>query len=99
MEAMGLGPDFMHMVKTLYEEVESAVINDGKTTMYFKLKRGARKGDPIAPYLFLVAMEPLLQQLRTQCSGVETLGGTNLTKRFADDLYTINKTYTMLKRL
>ena len=36
---------------------ESCVINGGTTTKYFPLKRGARQGDPIAAYLFIIVLE------------------------------------------
>ena len=36
---------------------ESYVINGGKTTPYFKLKRGTRQGHPISEYLFIIALK------------------------------------------
>ena len=36
---------------------ESCVINGGTTSKYFPLKRGARQGDPIAAYLFIIVLE------------------------------------------
>ena len=34
-------------VKILLRNQESCVLNDGTTTKYFLLERGARQGDPI----------------------------------------------------
>ena len=45
------------MCKLLLNDNESCVINGGTTTKYFPLKRGARKGDPIAAYLFIIILE------------------------------------------
>ena len=37
MQSMNIGPQYIHMVQTLYNGAESAVINEGKTTPYFPL--------------------------------------------------------------
>ena len=44
---------------------ESCVINGGTTSRYFKLKRGARQGDPIAAYLFILTLEIYFIMLRS----------------------------------
>ena len=33
------------------------MVNSGHTTEYFRLERGARHGDPISAYLFILAFE------------------------------------------
>ena len=39
------------------ENAESSVINLAKTTLYFKLERGTKKGDSISAYLFIIALD------------------------------------------
>ena len=39
------------------KNLESCVINGGKTTPYFRSERGTRQGDPISAYLFIIALE------------------------------------------
>ena len=51
------GNDFRKWIQILMKNPESCIINGGKTTPYFKLERGTRKGDPISAYLFILALE------------------------------------------
>ena len=44
---------------TFYNNINSCVINNGITSDCFSLERRARKGDPLCPYLFVVAVETL----------------------------------------
>ena len=53
----GFGANFIDWIKILLNNQESCVINGGHTTKYFKLERGARQGDPISLYLFILALE------------------------------------------
>ena len=64
LECFGFPENFIKMVKVLYHNAESAVMNNGRTTHYFPLERSCRQGDPISPYLFILALEPLLQTIR-----------------------------------
>ena len=51
--------DFIDWIKILLRNQESYVINGGHTTKYFRLEKGARKGDPISVNLFILALEIL----------------------------------------
>ena len=54
----------MNFVKTLLFDAQSRVVNNGKTTDYFKLERGTRQGDPLSAYSFILVFEVFLIQVR-----------------------------------
>ena len=72
---------------TLYTNSESAVLNNGFCTNYFKLSRGVRQGCPLSPYSFILAVELLACKIRQD----EEIHDTTIFRKefkigqFADD--------------
>ena len=52
-EKYGFSQDVLKWIVILLQNQESCVVNGGKITRYFPLKRGRQQGHPILAYLFI----------------------------------------------
>ena len=101
LEKFGFGCDFIDWIKILINKQESCVINNGKTTTYFNLERGARQGDPISAYLFILVLEFLLL-LAKSCSnicGIKLFQHEYLYTAYADDTTFFLKDKVSVKKI
>jgi len=89
LDLFGFAPSFIRWIETFYIKILSCVINNGLSTSYFQLERGVRQGDPLSPYLFIVAGEILAIAIRsrTDIHGIK-IGKAKEYKmvQYADDL-------------
>ena len=88
----------------LYKNVSSCVMNNGFTTAPFSLGRGVRQGDPLSPYLFIIALETLAIQIRSDSKIQGFKIGEEIVKLslFADDMTCFlrdRNEYTVLLRI
>ena len=64
-------------------------MNNGHSTGYFPLKRGTWQGDPLSGYLFILALEVMSFQVRSneQIEGTEINDFEVKLSAYADDTY------------
>ena len=91
-------------MRVLYKNASSRVMNNGFTTGPFLLGRGVRQGDPLSPYLFILALETLAIKIREDCNVQGLKIGEEMIKLsiFAADMTCVIKdktSYTYLFRI
>ena len=88
-------------MKVLYSDISSCVMNNGFASELFKIKRGVRQGDPLSPYLFIIALEIVNVAIRKNKEIEGITSGKNEIKLsvFADDLTTFVKNTKLFRLL
>ena len=59
LKRLGFGNNFVSWIETLISKQGYCIINSGNTTQYFHVVRGARQGDSISAYIFILVLEVL----------------------------------------
>ena len=87
MENFGFPLQFINWIRTLYNGIESCVVNNGHISSFFKPTRGVRQGCPISPYLFIIGAEMLAMYVR-QCEAIPVIPvskHSTVISQYADD--------------
>ena len=74
-------------ISIFYANIETAVLNNGFATKWFKPSRGVRQGCPLSPYLFVLGVEILAAKIRQNSlvKGINLFGNEVKISQFADD--------------
>ena len=88
LETFKFGPSFINLINMFYNDISSCIINNGTTSKYFKLERGVRQGNPLSPYLFIIAVGLLSIALmkNESINGIKVQNIEYKLTQYADDL-------------
>ena len=64
-EKYNFGNSFIKWLKIIYNKPLCSILNNGFSGPYFEVQRGLRQGDPLSPYIFILAIELLAIKIRT----------------------------------
>ena len=101
LKAFNFGNVIVKLIKLCYTDISSCVMNYKSTTGYFNLHRGVRQGDPLSPYLFILALELMSIKVRNDI----TIRGLKYDQYeikilvYADDITAILEDETDAKKL
>ena len=86
-DVFNFGTSIKRWISTFYTNIESAVINNGSLTNWFKPPRGVRQGCPLYPFLFILSAELLANKIRQdpKIEGIKILENEIKLSQFADD--------------
>ena len=87
LKRFGFGKNFFTWIEILLKGQQSCVINGGTTTQYFNLERGAREGDPVWAYPFILVLEILFLFIKKhhERKGIEIFEHCFLYTAYTDD--------------
>ncbi|GBG86942.1 hypothetical protein CBR_g44395 [Chara braunii] len=91
---MGFGENFCAWIIAMYTHASSAVMINGHLSEPFPLTRSLRQGCPLAPLVFVLQMEVLLNKIRqhSDIRGLQLHNGEDCrVKALADDLFAVSK--------
>ena len=88
LKKFNFGNSFIKWVQLFYTNISSCIINNGTTSRYFKINRGVRQGDPLSPYLFIIATEVLANAIKRNpaITGINIKNKEVEMTQYADDL-------------
>ena len=81
------GYSFRNWIKIIYNNIQSAVLNNGYISEFFEPQRNVRQGCPLSCYLFILVVEVLALKIRKNdaIKGISVAGREIKISQLADD--------------
>ena len=86
MEKYGYSEQFIKILQGTYEQAYAKIQINGKTGGPIPLERGIRQGCPLALYLYIIYINPLIRKLEADLHGVETQFCKYALSAYVDDV-------------
>ncbi|SGY12609.1 BQ5605_C011g06555 [Microbotryum silenes-dioicae] len=84
--AVGLGPKARQWYRATFTNQSASIFLNGWLSATFDILSGVQQGDPLAPSLFVLAIEGFACQIRLRVKGIDIAGLQNVRELlFADD--------------
>jgi len=81
------GEDILKLIKLIYNENSSTVLNNGNRSKLFNINKGVRQGCPLSSLIFIVCIELLSNHIETNenIKGIQLENLEIKQNLFADD--------------
>ena len=86
LDFFNFGDRIISIIKILYYDIESCVINNGISSNWFKLSRSVRQGDPLSSSLFFIIIEVLSLKIKSNPNIIGIFDHHKPHAQFADDI-------------
>ena len=95
---MGFGEIWIKWIDWCISTVKFSVLINGSPSGFFQSTRGLRQGDPLSPYLFVIAMEVFSSMMRRAISrgylsGWKVSGGRGEGREDANLAFVVRRRY------
>ena len=98
LEKFGFPNAIIETIERLFYR-RSAKISVDNEEANINIRQGVPQGDPIAPLLFIIALEPLMAAARETVEGISNINGQVLNVAYADDTTFFIQHYSNVQKL
>ena len=83
----GFNSAIINWINLFYKDAKSCITNNGHFSEYFNIQKGVRQGCPLSPYIFIICIELLANEINTNenISGIRVKNTEIKQTLFADD--------------